>query len=301
MQDSIEKINLSWKTSEYEMKQWTGADIQSYLNLYNELDMDDFEIQILFEQRSSGEKEKFPSQVSLPGGKPDENENLLQTAIRETFEETSIELLNSKNFAYIGEFPATLPFMQLQAYGKIYVKCFMFIQLNFDIIKVVPNPGEIDKWIWTSLQFFAENPDNFYCVNRLRFFPNSAIELEWWLPSIKLLDSELYSLWDLYKNPELISDDFKLGGLTYYFVYWIISYWRLIKKQNPANCPDKEPNIDHFHLFHKFFIYSVKGPNMPLVSKILGISNAKKYDPNTFYNKKTLYEFRSLKLINILI
>ena len=87
---------------------------------------------------------------------------------------------------------------------------------HFDIIIVIPNKGEIDKWIWTSLQYFADNPSQFYCINKLKFFPGSEKELQWILPSIKLIDSEKYSLNDLYQNPELINEEFKLGGLTYY-------------------------------------------------------------------------------------
>jgi len=126
--------------------------------------------------RSSNDIEKFPAQVSLPGGKPEKGENLLQTAIRETQEETGLNLLDEFEFAYLGEFPSTLPFMRMRKMGSIFVKAFLFLQISFDPISIHPNPGEIDECLWTSIEYFVENPKQFFERDNLNFLANTPQE-----------------------------------------------------------------------------------------------------------------------------
>lgn len=216
--DQISDVHDSALSSEFGVKQWTGLHLQKYLSLFESLNLDEIELQVLFEKRSSTGSEKFPAQVSLPGGKPEGNENLLETAIRETFEETSLNLTEELDFVYLGEFPSVLPFMKIKKVGSIYVKAFVFVQISFDPIPMFTQPGEIDEWMWTSIDYIRQHPQQFYVDYSCLFFPNTDREFQWVLPTVLLFDSEKYSVDDLMKNPEFINKDFKLWGLTLFFI-----------------------------------------------------------------------------------
>ena len=154
--------------------------------------------------RSGGKNEKFPAQISLPGGKSEGDETFYQTVIRETFEETKLCLDDNLKFVHWGEFPATLPLIQINNVGKYWVKCYMFMQIWFDDLETVSNPGEIDELIWTSLEYFIENSDKYISLYDWYIYPNTPKQIIAKVYSIKLLDSVKSSVADLYKNQDAI-------------------------------------------------------------------------------------------------
>jgi len=176
LQQTLQQIHTSTPKNKFGVHQWTGQDIFDYFTHFEDFDMTDFEPQILFEKRSSGDREKFPSHISFPGGKPEPRESILDTAIRETYEETNLNLSDYNKFVYCGEYPATFPFMTVKDIGDIYVKAFVFIQISFEIIPITVNPGEIDDCIWTSLEYFESNDPKFFEKYYCPFFPGTPIE-----------------------------------------------------------------------------------------------------------------------------
>jgi len=221
--------------------------------------------------RSSNGKEKFPAQISLPGGKPEKGEHLLQTAIRETYEETGLDLSNELEFAYLGEFPTILPFMKIKTVGNIYVKAFMFLQISLDPLPLMCNPGEIDDCIWTSVEYFKENPNWFFRKFDLCFFPNTSKEFVCKMPTLPLYDSDKYTLTDLYNNPELLREDFKLWWITLFFIIDFIKFGKYVK--------DKA----ELKRFNKYYYYSVDHVRLSWIERKFA-NYVHKYDPLTHNN-----------------
>ena len=267
-----------------QIKQWKGSDIKKYLNIYTDLNDSDIELQILFEKRSSLGNEKFPAQISLPGGKRENKETLLETAIRETLEETGINVDNEWDFAYCGEFPNVLPFMKVKDIGNIYVKGFIFFRLIFDPIPIITQKGEIDECLWTSIDYLRESPDQFYEDFECKFFPNTPTEFKWILPSIKLFDSENFTLGDLYKNPEIIREDFKLWGLSLFFIIDLMKFAKYIERESDLK------------RFSKFYYYRIEYYSVNCVENIMR-NYVHKYDPLT-HNRTVVNEFLKMMMSN---
>ncbi|CAI2371996.1 unnamed protein product [Moneuplotes crassus] len=247
--------------------QWTGQDIQRYLRSFQDLDMSDIELQILFERRSSQKNEKFPAQVSLPGGKPEEGETLLQTSIRETFEETSLDLADSQKYALIGEFPSILPFMNIGGVGNVYIKGYVFLQVSFDILPIHCCEGEIDGCIWTSLDLFREDPDIAFSYFHFNFLPGMKSEFNSVLPSQVLYDSEKYLLDDIYRDPSLLNHDFKLSGITLFFVHEFLKFGNYVTTE------------EELRRRRKFYYYTVDFVNAKWYQKL-------PFTPKLYYHPK---------------
>ena len=101
--DRIELINLlhsDVSPGKNRINEWSGQTLQKYFDTFDQFNPEDFECQILFLKRARSEKEKFPAQISFPGGKHEAGETYFETAIRETLEETNLNLKDESKFAY---------------------------------------------------------------------------------------------------------------------------------------------------------------------------------------------------------
>ena len=224
--------------------------------------------------RSGGKSEKFPAQISFPGGKSEGDETLYQTVIRETLEETNLDLNDWTKFVHCGEFPATLPLIQIKNVGKIWVKWYMFMQIWFDELETISNPREIDELIWTSLEYFVENSDKNINMFDCYIYPNTPKQIIARIFSIKLLDSTQITVTDNYKNSSAIKEDWTLAGVTYYFILYLIRWSNLTRSK------------DHFNSFNKYFYYTQSELKTPIMNKILWIPRLSWYNPNTYYMEK---------------
>jgi len=55
--------------------------------------------------------------------------------------------------------------------GDIYVKAFIFLQLSFTSPPILPNPGEIDECLWTSIDYIFDLENNHKTTHDFLFFP----------------------------------------------------------------------------------------------------------------------------------
>ncbi len=106
----------------------------------------DNKINILFEKRAKSITQG--GEVSFPGGKIEENENCLETALRETFEEIGISKDRIEKIKHYGKI--LMPTGQLIDVQIGYIK-------NFSMEEIKANPDEVEKIFLVPLDYFLEN------------------------------------------------------------------------------------------------------------------------------------------------
>jgi len=101
------------------------------------------ENKLIMEKRSFSENDPWSGQFSLPGGHLSEQDKSLKvTAIRETFEETGVDL--GKNSRYIGYFGPFTP------RNRENLEVYAYIFEIPKVVKLVPSP-ESEYLIWIEL------------------------------------------------------------------------------------------------------------------------------------------------------
>lgn len=116
---------------------------------------DSVDYNLIFAQRSD-QVPNHPGQVSFPGGTQEEGENLLETAIRETHEETGVVIdLANPRWELLGRFPKD--FVTISNY---LVAPFLFVLRNEpNARQYVPDGREIVEVFETPLSHLKD-PDN---------------------------------------------------------------------------------------------------------------------------------------------
>lgn len=133
-----------------------GVSINNVINFVNKLENNynlSLKPEVILMQRTSSKNDRFSGQVSYPGGKSEKSDtSLLYTAVRETFEELGIQLLNGyfnldclnsketdNNFFYPIQSRLILqnPFMDIPL-GSNYI-VFSFVFLLFDLFDELDN------------------------------------------------------------------------------------------------------------------------------------------------------------------
>ena len=108
------------------------------------LKITDKKIQVLFVNRAEKSSDPWSGQTGLPGGKRNsEDKDVMKTVIRETLEETCINLLNGCQFLGIME-----PFRSTQK-PEMRIVPFFFIQNKEQNIKL---NEELTGFFWVSLR-----------------------------------------------------------------------------------------------------------------------------------------------------
>jgi 8-oxo-dGTP pyrophosphatase MutT (NUDIX family) len=108
------------------------------------LTLEDSEFSILFVKRVESLADPWSGQIGLPGGKREpEDRNLQQNVVRETFEETGIDLLNN-------HFLGLLPAMRSTPRPELMILPFVIFLEHKPIIKL--NRKELESFTWIPLQ-----------------------------------------------------------------------------------------------------------------------------------------------------
>jgi 8-oxo-dGTP pyrophosphatase MutT (NUDIX family) len=110
----------------------------------------DENFQILFVERVKNPVDPWSGQMAFPGGKRSSTDrNLMQTIVRETLEETSIDLLDQCRF--LGAMTALTSTQK----PEMKVLPFVFLLQHEQPIKL--NRGELESFVWISLEELFQN------------------------------------------------------------------------------------------------------------------------------------------------
>ena len=142
--------------------QLTIEELDMYFRQQIGFDPETVESQIFYMKRGDNEGDRFSGHVAFPGGKVENNESLLDGAIRETQEEVGLDLLDINNFALISQYPLTIPFMFMTGRRRMFVSSFIFVQLSFEDLQLTYDESEVQSSVWTSLEFLIEHDPRFY-------------------------------------------------------------------------------------------------------------------------------------------
>lgn len=106
-------------------------------------------LEALFVKRTKNPNDPWSGQIALPGGKRDSQDlNLQQTAIRETFEETNIDLTD--NCQFIGRMP------MFESHIRPEMRVLPFVVL-LERNQVIQINEELDFTVWISLDNLTKN------------------------------------------------------------------------------------------------------------------------------------------------
>ena len=202
-------------------------ELDHYFNLQDGFDQENVETQILYIKRTDAQGDRFAGHVVFPGGKQEQNESLLETAIRETKEEIGLDLTDSENFAFIHKYPLVIPFFFMKGRRRMFVHPFIFVQLTFEDLQVTFQEREIQGSIWTSLEYLADNDDRFlwYRPQKHARYKTNFILL---MPTFLLLNAVLYNKESAYKNPNLVDRSYPLGGMTVFLTGHMLAFGEYI-------------------------------------------------------------------------
>ena len=142
----------------------------------------DFEV--LLVKRAENPTDFWSGQVALPGGRREARESLSHTAIRETFEETGIDL--TRGCRFLGVLRASV------SAGR-HVKVLPFVFFLEREVTVNLNRSELEEYIWIQLSDLIENQG----TAKLSFgeVPSFTVnEYLIWGLTYRILDELLYIL-----------------------------------------------------------------------------------------------------------
>lgn len=128
------------------------------------------DIHLLFEVRSENLKTQ-PGEICFPGGKIEENESALESAIRETCEELNI---NESDIEIIGQTDYIVtPF-------NLILHPFVGLIKNIDLKDINYSPDEVDSIFTVPIDFFINNtPETYFVKSKLEIsddFPFEKIQ-----------------------------------------------------------------------------------------------------------------------------
>jgi len=159
---TIIKLLNDKETDKYSTNTKTIQTIIKYVCERINLTEDDLKIDILFLKRKVDPRDLYSGEIAFPGGKYEkEDGNTFNTALRETFEETSLKLCENSPIIsrYIGEnnnFETTLN-MKYIVINHLFVIFDFFNEVNSHI-KLSEN--EMSDFIWVPMEFFYQLEKN---------------------------------------------------------------------------------------------------------------------------------------------
>ncbi|MEX2583897.1 MAG: CoA pyrophosphatase [Gemmatimonadota bacterium] len=107
------------------------------------------DLEILLIQRSASERDPWSGHMALPGGRREDDEDDLSTAIRETLEEVGVDLARSGML--IGRLDDVKP---ERGGPQIAVAPFVFAVPTETV--VVPDPGEVAETVWIPVRHLSD-------------------------------------------------------------------------------------------------------------------------------------------------
>jgi 8-oxo-dGTP diphosphatase len=113
----------------------------------------DQDLKILFVKRVENPKDPWSGHVALPGGRRNEKDrNLKETVVRETLEETSIDLLDRSRFL------GSMTPLRLK-HRPMKILCFIVLLENEPAIKL--NEKELESSVWISPKELTQHKGTF--------------------------------------------------------------------------------------------------------------------------------------------
>ncbi|MFB0503239.1 MAG: CoA pyrophosphatase [Candidatus Bathyarchaeia archaeon] len=110
----------------------------------------DRDLRVLLVKRIENPADRWSGQIALPGGRPDEaDRNLEQTVVRETLEETRINLLDRCRFL------GTLTPVESTRRPKVKILPFVVLLEHEPVIRL--NEKELEWFVWISLKELVEH------------------------------------------------------------------------------------------------------------------------------------------------
>jgi 8-oxo-dGTP pyrophosphatase MutT (NUDIX family) len=110
----------------------------------------DKEFKILVVKRVENPRDPWSGQMALPGGRREpQDQDLKQTAIRETMEETGINLLDRSRFLGV------LDVYRSTVRPEMRIIPFVVLLEHEPTVKL--NRGELESWVWVTPKQLAEN------------------------------------------------------------------------------------------------------------------------------------------------
>lgn len=168
---------------------------------------------ILFEVRSKNLSTQ-PSEVCFPGGKMDEGESALNTAIRETCEELGVTQNNFKVISALDLFVS--PF-------NVIVHPFLIHLYDIDNINV--NSSEVEKTFLVPLDYLLNKEPELY-INKVNITPNDRFPYD-------IIPSKNYTFsTGSYEILFYTYKDYVIWGLTAKILYNFLS---IIKKSHQSS------------------------------------------------------------------
>ena len=159
----------------------------------------DHDHELFLIKRTTHPNDPWSGQIGLPGGRhEDEDGDLIQTAIRETFEETNIVLTNTDFVTQIDD---------QQGYatgGKINLTVRPFVFFVNEKPSITIN-YELDHYYWLPMSHFLNNQNHLY----FNPMPNFSDR-----PGVQIDDKEV--LWGM--TYRIMTDFFKAGKIETPFV-----------------------------------------------------------------------------------
>lgn len=114
------------------------------------LKLEDGRPYILFVRRVQNSVDQWSGQIALPGGKRElEDKNLKETVIRETMEETKINLLDNCRFLGVMSTFSSKP--------RPEIKVLPFVVLVRDTPSIRLNEKELKEYFWVPLEVLVKN------------------------------------------------------------------------------------------------------------------------------------------------
>jgi 8-oxo-dGTP pyrophosphatase MutT (NUDIX family) len=111
----------------------------------------------LFIKRVDNPKDNHSGQVALPGGRcSDDSEGDLTAAIRETHEEIGLDLLNKREFEYLGRIPQNF-YAYIKKGKKSHVSVNVFLQKEKKRHKMFLCQEEVADAFWVSQKDFFKS------------------------------------------------------------------------------------------------------------------------------------------------
>eukprot|EP01130_Rhizamoeba_saxonica_P000690 TRINITY_DN10629_c0_g1_i2.p1 TRINITY_DN10629_c0_g1~~TRINITY_DN10629_c0_g1_i2.p1 ORF type:complete len:165 (-),score=21.15 TRINITY_DN10629_c0_g1_i2:90-584(-) len=106
-------------------------------------------------KRAIYEHDTWSGHVCFPGGKCEHNEPMLQTAIRETFEETAMNLNDTTKFVLLGRTENIV--QPSYDHHPFTITVFLFLQIVPEV-EIHLNLSELIDYQWVNPSFFVDAP-----------------------------------------------------------------------------------------------------------------------------------------------
>ncbi|ORZ13977.1 NUDIX hydrolase domain-like protein [Absidia repens] len=126
----------------------------------NQMDSVPGELELLFIQRAKRPGDLWSGQVAFPGGKNEENETDMETAMREVEEEIGLDL-GGQDFLHLGKLNDK-EITSLENKFMMILVPFVFLQISVKTPPLTIQPAEVAAVHWVSLHYLVSTPTTLF-------------------------------------------------------------------------------------------------------------------------------------------